>query len=435
MKPLIRPTVSGDARTTAEPPAASSAAPRDARPAYFRSLAEAVRDPDELISLLGLPDDLREPARRAAKSFPLLVPRSFLARMRPGDPADPLLRQVLPLGAEEETAPGFTADAVGDLDARKAPGLIHKYRGRALLIAAGACAVHCRYCFRRHYPYQDDPRRLDDREPALAAIAEDGSITEVILSGGDPLMLTDARLAALVSRLDAIGHLRRLRLHTRLPIVLPDRVTPELLALLTSTRLATAVVVHANHPNELAGDCAEALLALAAAHGSSRSLSVLLSPWGEGPGVRGVMAAPSSEGEPRASARGSGKRRDGCEARPNVEGNPSPLPRLPRERGTEGAPRLVVLNQAVLLRGVNDDADVLAELSERLFDLGVLPYYLHQLDRVAGAAHFEVPEAVGRALVDELRRRLPGYLVPKYVRETPGEPGKTPIGFVADDTP
>lgn len=338
-------------------------APPLARPAYFRSLAESIREPDELISLLGLPEKVREPARRAAKSFPLLVPRSFLARMRSGDPGDPLLRQVLPLGAEEEPAAGFVADAVGDLAARKVPGLIHKYRGRALLVAAGACAVHCRYCFRRHYPYGDDPRRLDDWEPALAAIAADLSITEVILSGGDPLMLTDARLVALVSRLDAIPHLRRLRIHTRLPIVLPDRVTPELIELLSSTRLATSVVVHANHPNELVGDCAEALSTL-------------------------------------------GHAVTGSAMRTN---------------------RVMLLNQAVLLRGVNDDTDVLAELSERVFDLGVLPYYLHQLDRVAGAAHFEVPEAAGRELVEELRRRLPGYLVPKYVREVSGEAGKTPI--------
>ncbi|MDQ3331154.1 MAG: EF-P beta-lysylation protein EpmB [Planctomycetota bacterium] len=327
---------------------------RDSRPAYFRSLAEAIRDPDELITSLDLPDTLREPARRAAVSFPLIVPRSFLARMRPADPDDPLLRQVLPIGAENDSVEGFIADAVGDLHARTAPGLIHKYHGRALLIAAGSCAVNCRYCFRRHYPYQDDPRRPDDWEPALAAIEADRSLTEIILSGGDPLMLTDSRLASLVAHLEGISHVRRLRIHTRLPIVLPDRVTAELLDLFASTRLATAVVVHANHPREVVGDCAVALKALA--------------------------ASPAS-----------------------------------------------LLNQAVLLRGVNDDADILAELSERLFMLGVLPYYLHQLDRVAGAAHFEVPEATGLAVVAELARRLPGYLVPRYVRETAGEPGKTSI--------
>lgn len=348
----------------------------DARPAYFRSLAEAIRDPEELISLLKLPNELVAPARRTAKSFPLLVPRSFLARMHPGDRDDPLLRQVLPIAAEDEPVHGFRVDAVGDLNARKAPGLIHKYHGRALLIAAGACAVHCRYCFRRHYPYQDDPRRLDDWEPALAAIESDPTITEIILSGGDPLMLTDPRLAALVERLDAVSHLRRLRLHTRLPIVLPDRVTSELLTTLASTRLTTAVVVHANHPNELVGDCAEALRKLTLGSTSRHRPS---SPW---------------------------------------------------EEGTEAVERrIVVLNQTVLLRGVNDDADVLADLSERLFDLGVLPYYLHQLDRVDGAAHFEVREEWGRELVAELHRRLPGYLVPKYVREIAGQPGKTAVAM------
>ncbi len=324
------------------------------RPAYFRSLAEAIRDPDELIAELGLSDDLREPARRAAKDFPLIVPRSFVARMRKGDPHDPLLRQVLPLGQEHEPAAGFGQDAVGDLDARRAPGLIHKYHGRALLVAAGSCAVNCRYCFRRHYPYGDDPRQPDDWQPALDEIATDPSLSEVILSGGDPLMLTDARLAALFERLAAVPHLRRLRIHTRLPIVLPDRVTRELLELLSAERLSIAVVVHANHPQELSGDCAEALLALSKT-------------------------------------------------------------------------RATILNQSVLLRDVNDRADVLAELSERLFDLRVLPYYLHQLDRVAGAAHFEVSEAKGIAIVDELRRRLPGYLVPRYVREMAGEASKSPI--------
>ncbi|MGC1275485.1 MAG: radical SAM protein [Planctomycetaceae bacterium] len=392
----------------------------DARPAYFRSLAEAVRDPDELISLLGLPVGLVAPARRAARSFPLLVPRSFLARMRPGDRDDPLLRQVLPIGAEDDAVPGFRGDAVGDLNARKAPGLIHKYHGRALLIAAGACAVHCRYCFRRHYPYQDDPRRLDDWEPALAAIENDPTITEIILSGGDPLMLTDSRLAALVERLDAVSHLRRLRLHTRLPIVLPDRITPELLATLTSTRLTTAVVVHANHPNELVGDCAEALRLLTFGPTLPRRPP---SPWGEEPGAREAM------GRSIATAVASPNRStNGCNAQATRQENPSPLTPLPKERGTAALERrITVLNQAVLLRGVNDDADTLADLSERLFDLGVLPYYLHQLDRVAGAAHFEVPEESGRALLAELHRRLPGYLVPKYVREIPGESGKTPI--------
>ncbi|WP_242688118.1 EF-P beta-lysylation protein EpmB [Alienimonas californiensis] len=326
-----------------------------AKPAYMRSLAESIRTADGLIDALGLPEDLREPARAAEKLFPTFVPRSFLARMRPGDPADPLLRQVLPLG--EETAPpppGYATDAVGDAAARPVPGLLHKYRGRALLILAGACAVHCRYCFRRHYPYGEDPRRLEDWEPAFEYLENDPSIREVLLSGGDPLMLTDDRLRQVVERLECIPHLTRLRVHTRLPIVLPDRVTDELLALLRSTRLTPWVVVHANHANELVGDCAAALRALV-------------------------------------------------------------------QNGTP------VLNQAVLLKGVNDDADALCALGERLADLGVQNYYLHQLDRVAGAGHFEVPDDRAAALMAQMHARLPGYAVPRLVREEPGAPGKTPL--------
>ena len=314
---------------------------------WHQALAEAVRDPDELIDLLELPNALREPARRSAKLFPLLVPLSFLARIRRGDPYDPLLAQVLPLGIEETPTAGFSIDPVGDAAARIAPGLLHKYHGRALLVTTGACAVHCRYCFRRHYPYGDEPKRLADWESAFAAIAADTTLHEVILSGGDPLMLTDARLEALCDRIGAIQHVTRLRLHTRLPIVLPERVTGRLLDILHAAGPTPIVVVHANHPQELTGTCADALRRL----------------------VRGGFT---------------------------------------------------VLNQAVLLRGVNDSVEAQAGLCEGLVDLGVIPYYLHQLDRVAGAAHFEVAEETGRALVVELRRRLPGYAVPSYVRETAG---------------
>lgn len=332
-----------------------TALPPAIAPDWHRALAEAIRDPDELVDLLRLPDECREPARRAAKLFPLLVPRSFLDRIRPGDPADPLLLQVLPLGAEEQEVAGFINDPVGDDGARRAPGLLQKYTGRALMIATGACAVHCRYCFRRHYPYGDEPRRLDDWEPALAAIEADTTLHEVILSGGDPLMLTDARLETLIARIGSIPHVTRLRVHTRLPIVLPERVTETLLELLTSAEPTPIVVVHANHPQELTDTCPAALRRLIQA----------------------------------------------------------------------GIP---VLNQAVLLRGINDSADVLAELCERLVDLGVMPYYLHQLDRVNGAAHFEVPDSTGLDLIDELRRRLPGYAVPRYVREVAGDESKRPVG-------
>ena len=254
----------------------SDAIPLSPSGGWQRSLAAAIRDPDQLIDRLELPDSLRDPARRAAERFPLLVPDSYLRRMQPGDVNDPLLRQVLPLGDECREAPGFVADPVGDDAARRTPGLLQKYAGRALLIATGSCAVHCRYCFRREYPYQQEPRRLDDWNPALEAIAADASLREVILSGGDPLMLTDVRLAAILERLAQIPHLRRLRIHSRLPIVLPDRVTTELLELLRSTRLTPIIVVHANHPQEIAADCRASLAALVQSGITTLNQAVLL---------------------------------------------------------------------------------------------------------------------------------------------------------------
>lgn len=354
-----------DAPVTAEPPrpgvrttdTATRAAAEPPVPAerWRRHVREAVRDPDELIDLLSLPDRLRPAARRAAESFALVVPRPFLARVRQGDPADPLLRQVLPLEAECEPAPlGFGADPVGDQKATQAAGLLQKYHGRALLITVGVCAVACRYCFRRHYPYDEGPSNLRQWEPALQTLANSPDVEEVILSGGDPLMQTDAWLAELVGRLEAIPHLRRLRVHTRLPIVIPDRVGPELLGWLADSRLAPTMVVHANHPAELDADCGAALLRLVRA----------------------------------------------------------------------GIP---TLNQSVLLRGVNDDTDTLAELSRRLLDVRVMPYYLSQLDPVAGAAHFEVPVARGLEIVAGLRARLPGLGVPRYVREVPGASHKVEL--------
>lgn len=321
---------------------------------WRRQLAEAIRDPDELCQVLDLPNEVREAARRAARWFPLLVPRGFVARMTPRDPADPLLRQVLPLDAEGEEAPGFVADPVGDGQHLAAPGLLRKYARRALLMTSGVCAVHCRYCFRRHYPYEQAPRGLDAWEPALSHLAMDQTLDEVILSGGDPLTLTDEWLARLAKRLATIPHLRRLRVHTRLPIVLPERVTDELLNWITSGSWRPIVVIHCNHPRELDLSTQHALRKL-------------------------------------------------------VEAN------------------IMVLNQAVLLRGVNDNVTALEELSLLLLDLGVIPYYLHQLDRVAGAAHFEVSENLGRMLVAELARRLPGYAVPRYVREIEGAEHKVPL--------
>lgn len=326
-----------------------------ARPARWQRLvAEAIRDPAELCRLLSLPDELAAAARRAGGDFGLFVPRAFAAKMRPGDPHDPLLVQVLPVADESLRAEGFRRDPVGDRHATIAPGLLHKYHGRALLVATGACAVHCRYCFRRHFAYDQSPHGLPQWEPALAKLAADPSIAEVILSGGDPLMLVDSQLTQLAARLAVIDHLQRLRVHTRMPIVVPERVDAALLDWLTGSRLQPIVVVHANHPRELDAPVVAALARLADA---------------------GVM----------------------------------------------------LFNQAVLLRGVNDNADTLVELCERLLAARVVPYYLHQLDRVAGAAHFEVPPADGQRLVDELRARLPGYAMPRFVREVAGAPFKQPL--------
>jgi L-lysine 2,3-aminomutase len=332
-----------------------AAGPTPTHASWQRQLAEAVRDPQELLAGLQLPEEpLAVTGTAATLGFPTLVPHSFLARMEPGNRADPLLLQVLPAAAEAEHAVGFTSDPVADSSARAAPGLLHKYHGRALLITTGTCAVHCRYCFRREYPYHEEPRRMTDWAPALQQIGDDKTITEVILSGGDPLILNDDRLQTLCRRIDKINHVERLRIHTRLPIVLPARVTSELLAMLKSLRSQPVVVVHANHANEIAADCETAL--------------------------RTVVR--------------------------------------------EGIP---VLNQAVLLRNVNDSAEALESLCRRLINVGVMPYYLHQLDKVHGAAHFEVTDARARALITEIRSRLPGYAVPQLVREIPGESGKTPL--------
>lgn len=330
--------------------------PPPARPAArWQALwREAVRDPRELLALLGLNADSVGLDAGAAAQFPLRVPRGFVARMRPGDPADPLLRQVLPIQDEMRVVPGFGLDAVGDAAARTANGVIQKYRGRALLIATGSCAVHCRYCFRRHFPYAEETAAREGWREAVAAIAADASIEEVLLSGGDPLSLATPKLAELTDALAAIPHLKRLRIHSRLPVVLPERVDAELTAWLAALPWPVAFVIHANHANEFDADVDAAMARLRAA----------------------------------------------------------------------GAQ---LLNQAVLLRGVNDDAGTLAALSERSFAAGVLPYYLHQLDRVAGVAHYEVDDARAKALHAELAARLSGYLVPRLVREIPGDTGKRPL--------
>jgi len=322
---------------------------------WQRELADAVRDPDELCRLLSLDPALAAAARRAAGDFPLLVPRGFVARMKPGDPFDPLLLQVLPRPAEREYVAGFSADPLEEQRALASPGLVQKYAGRALLLATGGCAINCRYCFRREFPYAESGATQAGVEVALESIADDSTIHEVILSGGDPLLLDDSRLATLVAKLDTIPHVRRLRIHSRLPIVLPSRVTDALTATLAQSRLTCVMVVHANHPAELDATVAAAVSRLADA-------------------------------------------------------------------------RVILLNQAVLLAGVNDSVETLQQLSERLVDLKIVPYYLHLLDRVQGTAAFEVEEQAALSLHNRLRAILPGYAVPRLAREVPGEPAKVWLG-------
>jgi EF-P beta-lysylation protein EpmB len=326
-----------------------------AQPVRWQQLwREAVRDPGELLAMLGLEAMASRVSAEAGAQFPLRVPRGFVARMRHGDAHDPLLRQVLPLDEEMRVVPGFSLDAVGDGAARAGAGILQKYRGRALLVTTGSCAVNCRYCFRRHFPYAEETAARDGWREAVQAIRADTSIDEVILSGGDPFSLATSRLAELTEALADIGHLKRLRIHTRLPVVLPERVDAPLLQWLAGLPWPLAVVIHANHANEFDASVDSAL----------------------------------------ADLRGAGAR---------------------------------LLNQAVLLRGVNDSVEALADLGERSFAAGVLPYYLHQLDRVAGAAHFEVPDQEAKALHAALAARTSGYLVPRLVREVAGDTGKRPL--------
>ncbi|MCG7871616.1 MAG: EF-P beta-lysylation protein EpmB [Candidatus Thiodiazotropha lotti] len=323
-------------------------------PAWQTALAEAFNDPQSLLSYLQLKPENLADRQLAQHQFSLKVPRHYADLMTKGDPLDPLLRQILPCRDEMVDAPGFIDDPVGDLQAKQQPGLLHKYQGRVLILTTGACGVHCRYCFRRHYPYQNGTATPGQWQNILDTIRRQASIREVILSGGDPLMIHDQRLEKMLAELQALPQLKRLRLHSRLPVVLPQRITPGLLELLSSNRLQSVMVLHANHPNELSPALAEA-----------------------------------------------------CEKM--------------RAAG------ITLLNQSVLLKGVNDDAETLIRLSEGLFEIGVLPYYLHLLDRVSGAGHFEVEPDRIEPLKAQLLHQLPGYLVPRMVREIAGEASKTPV--------
>lgn len=328
------------------------------RQRWQSELASAFTDPLRLLSYLELDATPLAAGLRARELFAMRVPRAFAARMIKGDADDPLLRQVLPRADEFVVAPGFVRDPLAEQDAAL-PGLLHKYRSRVLLLLRGGCAINCRYCFRRHFPYGDHALGGAELARIIDYVRARPEVNEVILSGGDPLMAKDEHLAALMRALGDLPQLCRLRLHTRLPITIPSRITPALVDLLGSAPWPTIVVFHINHAREIDDEVAASIAKLRAA---------------------GVT----------------------------------------------------LFNQSVLLRGVNDSAAALIQLSERLFEVGVLPYYLHLLDRVAGAAHFEVPEARTKELMAALLRELPGFLVPRWVREIGGQASKVPIDLGQD---
>ena len=321
---------------------------------WLSQLADVITSPDELLRLLNLDANEKLLAGREAKRlFPLRVPRAFVARMEKGNPEDPLLKQVLTLEDEFISAPGFSTDP---LEEQKSvvPGLLHKYHNRALLLVKGGCAVNCRYCFRRHFPYAENQGNKRNWQAALDYIQSHPELDEIIFSGGDPLMAKDRELDWLIAQLEAIPHIKRLRIHSRLPIVIPARITDELTSRLARSSLQILLVNHINHANEVDESFRQAM------------------------------------------------------ARLRVAG-------------------VTLLNQSVLLRGVNDNAQTLAQLSNALFDAGVMPYYIHVLDRVQGAAHFMVEDREARAIMRELLTLVSGYMVPKLAREIGGEPSKTPL--------
>lgn len=323
---------------------------------WQQAMKRAIRSQSDLRRYLGIASIPAADARAAeeAEKFPTFVPLELAARITPADPADPILRQVLATGDELVSQVGFVSDPVGDLDADAGGGILHKYDGRALIVTHGACAVHCRYCFRREFPYAEKGSRVESWDPAIRYLRENPSIEEVLLSGGDPLTLSDDVLSDLIGRIESIEHVRRLRIHTRLPIAIPQRVTDKLVDRLARSSLAVWIVIHTNHAQEIDDDVAESIQRI---------------------------------------------RRGG----------------------------ITVLNQSVLLAGVNDSVDALSQLSQKLINIGVQPYYLHQLDRVRGAAHFWVDIERGREIIEQMRHRLPGYAVPKYVIEVAGENSKTQI--------
>jgi len=322
---------------------------------WQKVLQEASPSPQDLLNKLNIEDPSLF-SRQTNKDFPLRVPAGFIGRMNQSDPDDPLFKQVWPSVEEENEKAGFIEDPLDEVNHQVSPGLLHKYPGRVLLVLTGACAIHCRYCFRRHFPYSDSNTSGENLNRAINYIQNDASVTEVILSGGDPLSISDERLSDLVSRLDEISHLRRLRIHTRFPVVVPERINNTCLDWLTKTRLQLAIVLHVNHANELDKSVEQAVFKL---------------------------------------------------RKQNIS----------------------IFNQSVLLKGINDSAQALVALSEALFSYGIIPYYLHLLDPVSGASHFEVDESSAELLMQEMQKSLPGYLIPKLVREDSGRTHKTLIAF------
>ncbi|XZU29815.1 EF-P beta-lysylation protein EpmB [Acinetobacter baumannii] len=318
-------------------------------------LSDLITDPLELLNLLELStDQLLSGAILASEKFKLRVPRAFVGKMNAKDPLDPLLLQVLPHHLELEEHPEFVNDPLGEEAANQLPGVLHKYKSRFLLTLTGACAVHCRYCFRRHFPYQENLPKNEDWLNIKNYIESNPDINEVILSGGDPLTLSNRKLALWLERLSSLKQVKILRIHSRVPIVIPNRIDEELISLLKNSRLRIILVVHSNHASELDDFTCSKLLQLSEHH-------------------------------------------------------------------------ITVLNQAVLLKGVNDSAQTLTDLSYRLFEARVMPYYLHVLDKVKGAQHFDLIPSEIDAIYQDVLASLPGYLVPKLVREIAGEKNKTPL--------
>mgnify|MGYP000035306508 FL=1 len=322
---------------------------------WQKELANVVTDPKILLEMLAITPNAYLQHFKARTLFPVRVPRPFISRMKQGDINDPLLKQVMPLSQEFVMTEGFSADPLEEHDT-VAEGLLHKYKHRVLMIVKAGCAVNCRYCFRRHFPYQDNSPNKQRWQDTLNYISQHPEITEVIFSGGDPLMANDEHLQWLITQIEAISHVKRLRIHTRLPVVIPQRVTPELITMLKQSRLKATMVLHINHANEIDTNFINAMNLLIDA-------------------------------------------------------------------------RIPLFCQSVLLKGVNDSAELLCHLSEVLFDNGIQPYYLHMFDKVQGAAHFEVPEKEAIRIAKQMMEILPGFLMPKLVREIAGEANKTPINL------